>query len=395
MTQAMKAQSLRESNSSLVLHTILQASNPISRADVASKTGLTRATVSRLVEDFQTAGILDELAPAKSAGGRPSVPLVPRANAVFSISLELNVNYMAVLVLDLSGNIAHLNIEERNLRGSQPESVFHQLGLLLREWQPPKGALIISTTLVIPGLVDQDHTSIAVAPNLGWSNVDPREFMDLPAYCGTLRLQNEADAAAFASIYEAPGRQNENTTFLYISSDVGIGSAIMLDGALFRGKHFWAGEIGHTCVDPSGPKCSCGSNGCLEQYAGQDALMEAANLSLDSPINDLIDLFVAGDDIARHVLDRAATSLGRAIANALNLLDVDTVILGGNFAQLLPYFEVILNSEVNYRQLSSQWVETQIVADQHGQRAACLGACFAAFEDFIQRPHEWLAAVDN
>lgn len=389
----MKAQSLKESNSSLVLHTILQASSPISRADIASKTGLTRATVSLLVENFQNTGIIDELAPGKSTGGRPSVPLVPRPNTVFAISLELNINYMAVLVLDLAGNIAYLANEERNLRGSEPTTVLQQLSLLLREWQPPKGALIISTTLVIPGLVNQNQTSIAVAPNLGWSNVNPRELMDLPDYCGTLRIQNEADAAAFASIYESPRHHNDNTTFLYVSSDVGIGAAIMLDGALFQGKHSWAGEIGHTCVDPSGPKCSCGSNGCLEQYAGHDALMTAVNLSLNSPINDLIDLFVAGDETTRQTLDRAATSLGRAIANALNLLDIDMVILGGNFAQLLPHFEVLLHSEVEYRQLSSQWVKTQIVADQHGQRAACLGACFAAFEDFIDHPHDWLPLV--
>lgn len=389
MTGAMKAQSVRESNTSLVLRTILRSEDPISRATVASETGLTRATVSRLVDNLRDLDILEELDPSPSAGGRPSVPLAAKPLSFFAIALELNVNYIAMLVIDLAGNILHSIMESGDLRSSDPESILRQASRMLREWTPPSGGTVIATTLVIPGLINESDNTILVAPNLGWHDVNPLDFIDLPDAYGTLKVRNEADSAAFASIYDAPGRPGSDNTFLYLSSDVGVGSAIMLEGTLFGGKHFWAGEIGHTCVDPAGPTCTCGANGCLEQYVGQDALLSAANLALDSPINDLIDLFVAGDKVARRTLDRAGTSLGRAVANALNLLDIDLVILGGNLAHLLPHFEKLLYSEVSYRMLSSRWVETKIVADSHGSRAAVLGACYASFEDFVDNPQDW------
>ena len=201
---------------------------------------------------------------------------------------------------------------------------------------------------------------------------------------------NEADAAAYAQIYSAPGKRTDLDTFMYISSDVGIGASIMLEGTLFGGKHSWAGEIGHTCVDPAGPKCTCGANGCLEQYAGQVALLANAGLAQNAGMSELISVFDAGDARARATLDTAATSLGRAIANALNLLDVDVVILGGNLALLLPRIEQLLFSEVQYRQLRSRWAPTQILADVHSQNSALLGACYATVIRFIHAPTDWM-----
>ncbi len=389
VTGAMKAQSVRVSNTSLVLKTILRSEEPISRATVASQTGLTRATVSRLVDDLRNLKILEELEPSPSTVGRPSLPLTAKPLSFFTIALELNVNYIAMLVIDLAGNVLHSVMEDGDLRSSDPQRTLRRASRMLQEWTPPRGGKIVATTLVIPGLINQSDNTILVAPNLGWHDVNPSHLMDLPETYGILRVRNEADSAAFASIYSAPGRPGPHDTFLYLSSDVGVGSAIMLDGTLFEGKHFWAGEIGHTCVDPAGPRCTCGANGCLEQYVGQDALLSAANLALDSPINDLIDLFVAGDTVAHRTLDQAGTSLGRAIANALNLIDIDLVILGGNLAHLLPHFEKLLYSEVSYRMLSSRWVETEIIADTHGARAAVLGACYASFEDFVENLQGW------
>ncbi|MEW6882557.1 ROK family protein [Trueperella pyogenes] len=90
--------------------------------------------------------------------------------------------------------------------------------------------------------------------------------------------------------------------------------------------------------------------------------------------------------MAHRTLDQAGTSLGRAIANALNLIDIDLVILGGDLAHLLPHVEKLLYSEVSYRMLGSRWVETELVADTHGARTAVLGARHASFEDFVENP---------
>ena len=98
-----------------------------------------------------------------------------------------------------------------------------------------------------------------------------------------IRLDNEATLGARA---EADALRPDRTlSFLYLSGEVGIGGALVVDGAVFGGRHGWSGEIGHTVVDPAGPLCRCGSTGCLEQYAGKDALMRAAALDLDLPVD--------------------------------------------------------------------------------------------------------------
>lgn len=389
MGSAMNAQNLRERNTSLVLKTILSTATPMSRADIAASTGLTRATVSRLVEDLIALDVIEEQHYSTPTSGRPSTPLAPRQFTYFTVALEVSNSSVSMLVMDLAGNIVFSTTELGNFRQSKPQKALQRLSDMVTTWRPPHGGTVVQTSLVVPGLVNQNETQIVTAPNLGWRGVYPLEFLTLPSYYGSLLLRNEANSAAWAQLLESPGRVGTHETFLYISSEVGIGSATMLDGDLFRGKHRWAGEIGHTCVDPAGPKCGCGANGCLEQYAGQDALFRRAQMPINSTIDELIAKFRDGDATARLAVDEAATSLGRAIANALNLIDVDRVVLGGNLSRLLPCFEQLVSSEVEYRQLRSKWVETEIVADANGERATAIGACRHGFADFIEAPHRY------
>lgn len=102
-------------------------------------------------------------------------------------------------------------------------------------------------------------------------------------------MVNEADASAYSVLYKNPGQIGGTSDFLYLSAGVGVGAALIYEGRLFSGQHGWAGEIGHMCVDTAGPKCSCGSNGCLEQYAGLDAMLTRANLPVGESVAPLID----------------------------------------------------------------------------------------------------------
>ena len=159
---------LRERNLALVVRTVCAAAGPLSRADVAAATSLTRSTVSRLV----------------GAG------------------------------------------------------------------------------LALPGIVSADSGRLLLAPNLGWADVDARALLGPAAVGGlTLRVGNEADLAARTIASPAPGRPGHLADFLYVSGEIGIGGAAVVDGRVMGGRHGWAGEIGHVCVDPTGPTCGCGSTG--------------------------------------------------------------------------------------------------------------------------------------
>ena len=134
-----------------------------------------------------------------------------------------------------------------------------------------QGRLPVASAVAVPGIVGHDG-GVVVAPNLHWEAV-PLPGM-LSGELGPLTVENEANLGALAELTEGAGRGLAN--FVYLSAEVGIGAGIVVGGELFRGAHGFGGEIGHLTIDSYGPPCPCGSRGCLERLAGQDALLRLA-----------------------------------------------------------------------------------------------------------------------
>ncbi|WIK63913.1 ROK family protein [Gleimia hominis] len=302
-----------------------------------------------------------------------------------AIGMEVNISYLAVTVTDLAGDTLFSAVEKDNFRSSDPKYVLPRLGEMVRQWSPPKGCCITGTRLCIPGLTTEDKT-ILTAPNLGWKNVVPETYLSLPDPISLGCLMNEADAAAYSMLYSAPGSFSSNKSFLYVSGEVGVGASIMFNSKLFSGSHNWAGEIGHMCVDPAGPLCRCGSNGCLEQFVGQDALLKAAGLPENSTFTRLLASYKKRESKSIEAIDQANKAISIAISNALNLLDLDVVIFGGNLAALLDFGAVKIEKELKKRLLNSKWSETRLLTNPHGFFSASKGACYAALEAFIENP---------
>src|SRR6476661_266846 len=355
---AIRQANLREHNLGLVLRLIIDAPVPVSRADIAVATGLTRATVSSLADRLIVAALVSELPPVMSQkAGRPAVPLIAARGTLAAVGMEVNVDYLGVRVVDLSGTVLAQHVESANFRGSDPVEVMGRLSQLYCEVTDPLGAEIrmAGSCLAIPGLVDKRIGPVRLAPNLGWRDVDVvGEFHSHPATGDVpIRLDNEATLGARA---EADAlRPGGGMSFLYLSGEVGIGGALVVDGTVFGGRHGWSGEIGHTVVDPTGPRCRCGALGCLEQYAGKDALMLAAAMDLELPVEALIDAAESGNDAALAALASGAAALGTALANAVNLVDVETVVLGGIYAPLAPFLIPGIHEVLQTRVLSAPW----------------------------------------
>ncbi len=384
--------SIRQENLSLVLGAILGAKEGPSRAKLATQTGLTRATVSRLVDELINARLIDELDPVRPAVGRPAAPLVAREYQHVIMAAEINLEYVAIYALDVTGAALGEEIIRMDSRRSDPKKVLSRVGELVAKaaGELPMYSNLLETVLCVPGLISADSHTIITAPNLGWSNVDALPYFDFPDFDpARFRVMNEADAAAYSVLYDDPGARAGVDNFLYISAEVGVGAAIVFDGQLFAGDHGWAGEIGHMCVDRSGPKCRCGSNGCLEQYAGADSIIRNAGYRLDIPLERIAELFDAGDSGARASIDACATALGTAIANVLNLLDLELVVLGGNFGRLYDRLEVIMNAEIEYRVLGRRWENVEVTTSTYGDSASARGACLAGFARIFANPEIW------
>lgn len=387
--------SLRASNLALVTRTVCASARPLSRAEVAAATSMTRATAARLVDELVAGGVLGELAPggpSASAGkrGRPGTPLVAGSRFA-AVGLQVNAGFLAVRVLDLRGRAVAESLEYDDFVGSDPDTTLVRLGELTAKVLRglPRKLRLVGAGLALPGLVDGGVRVLLRAPNLGWADVAPLAELgalgSLPVF-----VDNEASLAARTVAEVAPGRAGPHRDFVYLSGEIGIGGAAVLDGRVMSGRHGWAGEIGHVCVDPDGPSCRCGSTGCLETYAGRDALLAAAGLTAESTPAALAELAASGDPRAEAALDTAARALGIALAGVINVLDIPAVVVGGHLAHLAALLRPRVEAHLAKRVLSAHWTPPRFEAATNTPAPGATGAAYRALSEVLADPARWL-----
>ncbi|KGM10898.1 ROK family transcriptional regulator [Cellulomonas bogoriensis] len=388
-TRAARQQSLRHHNLGLTLRHIIDAPTPVSRADVAAATGLTRATVSALVDRLLAAGLVAELEPVVGhRAGRPAVPLVPARGTVAAVGMEVNVDYLGVRALDLAGRVISERIELGDFRGSEPGEVLDRLARLagaVLALLSADGVALVGSALALPGLVDTVTGPLRVAPNLGWREVDVVGLLAAhPVLAGMPpRLMNEANLAARAEAHAR--RVSGPTSFVYVSGEVGVGGAIVLDGTIFGGRHGWSGEIGHLVLGTSG---AFEDGGTLESFAGQDAILARAGLARSTSVQDLL-AAAAGDEAVRGVLADAGRALGTALANVVNIVDVHHVVLGGIYAQLAEHLREPVVEQLRRRVITAQWSTVELSVAVAGQFPAMTGGALAVLETLVDDPAGW------
>ena len=389
---ASRQHTLRERNLRLVAAAVFEASAPPSRADVAAATGLTRATVSTLVDRLVAGGLVAELPPvAAQKAGRPAVPLVRAGRSVVGLGLEVNVDYLGARALDLVGDVVAERVVTGSLHDSDPREVLARLRALAAEViaeVEAGGMRVAGARLALPGLVDVRDGRLEVAPNLGWSSVEPVPELDLRTGDGDpldVEVANEAKLAALAELAgDVP------PSFLYVSGDVGVGAGIVVDRHLFLGERGWNGEIGHVVVDPAGPRCSCGATGCLEQYAGKEVLLRGAGLPSSAPVHAIVDLLRAGDDAALDTVRRAGRALGAALATFVNLVDVSTIVLGGAYAELFGWVGHVVGGVVEERALAAPFAPVDVRPAAAGPHAALTGGAREVLRSVVADPARWV-----
>ncbi|MEW2317980.1 ROK family transcriptional regulator [Streptomyces bauhiniae] len=340
-------QGMRRRNLARVMHAV-SSDGPLSRATVASRIGLTRAAVSSLVDELIRWDLLEELGPERpSRVGRPGSALAVSGRGPAGIGAEIGVDHLAVCAVDLRGSVRARAVRRGTNRGRSPEAVAEELTSLLQQVtaQVEKDGLwVAGLAVAVPGLIARDGRTVVRAPNLGWHDTDLGGVLPAGA---PLTVDNEANFGALAELWlgaDTPG------DFLHVSAEIGIGAAIVVNGQLLRGTRGFAGELGHVPVRPDGPSCPCGGRGCLEQYAGEEAVLRAAGIEpRDDVVGVLAEQAEGGDEDVRTALREAGTALGIALTGAVNLLDPDTVVLGGALAALSPWLLPSLQRELRSR----------------------------------------------
>ncbi|MFB6612630.1 ROK family protein [Streptomyces sp. NPDC085524] len=379
-------QGMRRQNLAVVIGAVA-AHGPLSRADVAGRTGLTRPAVSSMVDELIGRGALTETETAPSGRvGRPGRALALNDRGPAGLGLEIGVTHLAACVVDLRGEPRVWRRVERANAGRPAGQVLAEAAALGSDAESEAAALglrVEGRVLAVPGVVPNAPGGLVEnAPNLGWRAVRPADHWPDPA--AVPEPENEANLGALAEQWH---RGHPAETFVHVSAEAGIGAALVIGGQLFRGARGFAGELGHLPVHPEGAPCPCGARGCLEQYAGEAAVLREAGLGgAGDPVALLAERAAAGDAATLHALDRAGRALGLALASAVNLIDPDGLVLGGAYAELADWLLPPVRAELAARVTVRPWTPEAVRPSALGRRGPVLGAAWSTVRQIIADP---------
>ncbi len=375
----------RKHNSSAILN-LLRLNGALSRALLAAKIGLTRSTISRIVDDLIAENLVREVELSLGKKGRPGMLLELNPEGGLAVGIEIGVNFIAILLTDFSANV--LWRERVNLPDEATSEEYlakaEQLIQKAHALAASRWLRLMGIGVGVWGLVDQVKGVIRFAPNLMWHDIPISENWEqkfgVPVY-----LENDANAAALGEYYFGAGKNIED--FIYISMDIGVGGGIISEGKLFRGFSGYAGEIGHMAIDRHGSLCRCGKVGCLETLVGRRVIIkryQSKTGQAEISLGEIVNRARVGDKVAMSVFDEVAENLGVGIGNLVNIFNPQRIVLGWSLGQAYDLLIPTLEKSIRKNSLTDQMGKLDVVPFTNGADDCLLG-CVALVMDEIIR----------
>jgi predicted NBD/HSP70 family sugar kinase len=358
-------QQTRAYNASLVLRALYDHS-PISRAEVARMSGLTRTTVGEVVGELIADGMAREVGRGPSTGGKAPILLELVDGARHVVGLDLGEFVFRGALVDLRGQV--VETAERKVEGLDGEQALAVVDELVDELSHGRAETLLGIGVGTPGIVDAETGTIRWAVNLAWQDLPLGEILR-ERYGVPVQVANDSRAAALAiqlfSERAATDRRSANLVAIKVGR--GIGAGVVLGGELFHGDGFGAGEIGHTVVEVDGAECRCGRFGCLETVASSRAiLLRATELAREHPasmlgarlaargelrLQDVAASLNSGDENTRRIVVSAGRYLGQVVGGLIGVLDVERIVLHGSVAALGELWLEAVRDEAGRRSL--------------------------------------------
>jgi predicted NBD/HSP70 family sugar kinase len=392
--EAIDSASIRDHNLSLVLNQVRQA-GAVSRSALVRQTGLSAGTISNLANILLENGFIHESGPGKSSGGRRPILLQFNYKARYVLGIDMGATHIMAVLMDLQGCVVaskHIKYDVIN----DPDGTINTIsqmarGLLTQQGLSKKIVVGMGITLPTP-LAGENLDRLTTIFFPAWENYDIRASIR-PHFDIHMYIENDANAGAIAEKWWGNGRDYSNLA--YIKLGTGVGSGLILNNEIFRGNGGTAGEIGHTTIDPTGPTCRCGNQGCLEGLVGIPAIIKEAEQRLrkdrpdwvsNSPItiDSVIEAALSGDPTARSIIANAGSFLGIGIANLVNVFNPGLVVLGG---ELTAAGDLLLNAvraAVIRRAMPKASSEVKIMVSSLGDDAVAIGAATQAMQHAFQ-----------
>jgi len=395
---------MQQWNKRLVL-TIARDNGLLSQADIMRKSGLSAGAVVNITRQLRKDKFLQPAGKGPSIGGRCPDILRFNSSAKYVVSALCLYQETQIALVDLLGVITgKISFPTRPEKGVDDflNNFKHHMERLLKSKSVPAGQ-VLALVVSFEGIVDAQSGVLVDCVRLGWKNIPFKDIFSRQLSLNTY-VENDGRMLMLGEFVSGAGKSVRNLIYLILES--GIGAAIIQDGRIFHGAHQLEGEIGHTVKDPAGPLCRCGKRGCLEALASGPAIIASAaraalpglteiinNKTEEEAFHHVVRMAEQGNATAKQILENAALLLGHTIADIINFLDTEMIILAGYMvAEDSEYFLEIIRKAANSYCLANPRRRVRIVRNLLGREAALVGGAVLACQDAFLSP-EWKEVV--
>jgi predicted NBD/HSP70 family sugar kinase/biotin operon repressor len=374
---------------------------PVSRAELARKTGLTRAAISLIIDELLEGGIIIEAGTGKAKYGRKPILLEINSDRYYAVGLNISRSGYSAGIVDIKGSLKHsYNFDNSNYMMCNSSDMTDNTKVNVeRELNYIKHAIsdliknsgieeekILGLGISAPGPLDVYNGTILNPPNFSlWHGVNIISELkkDIPF---EIFLENNSTALTLAE--KNISNSTKFSDFMLIVVDTGIGGGIVIDDKLYRGKEGFGCEIGHTTIDVNGKRCSCGNIGCLEVYASIPAILQKTK-QYDTEIKsweDIVDKAEQGNNYCLNIIREEARLLGAAIVNALNILELEAVVLTGYINYKPNMLIKLINEYVGKTAITRNIRSTEIFSSSLNKNSDIIAAASIVIDKFFSCP---------
>ncbi|HEX2191487.1 MAG TPA: ROK family transcriptional regulator [Longimicrobiaceae bacterium] len=386
----------REVNRQIALN-LVREHQPVSRADLARRMGLSRGMVTLLVGELIGEGLVREGDSADAPRGRRPTMLYLRTDDRLVVAVDVRFSRSYVMLGDLGGT--QLALESFRTVYDPTELIAELAGRIGRLVDAHgAGESIEGVGLVVPGTVDRVSGRVIRSPQMGWTDVEVRDRLaratGLP-----VAIENAPIACALAQMWLGERGGEGAASFVYVTVSDGVGAGIVVNGQVVRGHDQAAGEFGHVPLDPEGPLCLCGSRGCFEaytsnlatltRYLGHDpsprqarALLEESELT----VPELVARARTGDARARRAVEETGRYLGMGLAMIVNGLNPARIFVGGEVTAAWDMIEPLVRAGIRARALTPAAADTPVIPELASAYPRLRGAAALVAEPLFAAP---------
>lgn len=389
-------------NLSLNETTLLQAifwSEGSSRLSLADRLAFSKSKTNNLITGLLDAGLLEESGLRGSTGGRRPETLTLSAGLGVLVGVDLGATSLDVAVMHPDLSVLARHTEAADVR-TGPGVVLARLRVLMRQLLAQCGMTarqVIAIGMGVPGPVDFESAQLVNPPLMPeWDSFSIRDYLS-EEYSAPVFVDNDVNLMALGELWRLQGGLQN---FLVIKVGTGIGCGIVCHGEVYRGANGSAGDVGHICVDTSGPRCHCGNAGCVEAMAAAPAIVRQATLAAEAGESPLLAASLAangaitpedvgqasrnGDAAANRIIQDAGSLIGQMLASVVNFFNPSHVFIGGGLTRIGPLFLASVRQSVYHRSLALSTRHLEIQYTPLAERAGVVGAGALAMQETLK-----------